>query len=70
MLSNKQQRIKINNVLSSWKNLIQGVIQGFILGLVLFKMYLNDLFSHKRYRYSLQKVLNSLEKNSELKEAF
>ena len=43
-LSNRKQRIKINIVLSSWKDLILGVPQVSVLGLLLFKIYLNDLF--------------------------
>ena len=43
-LSNRKQRIKINNVFSSWKDLILGVPEGSVLGLLLFNVYLNDLF--------------------------
>ena len=43
-LSNRKQRIKINNVFSSWKDVILGVLQGSVLGLLLFNIYLNDLF--------------------------
>ena len=80
-LSNQKQRIKINNVFSSWKDLILGVPQGSFLGLLLFNIYLNDLFFFLKdvsicnfangttiyiSDESLENVLKSLEKNSML----
>ena len=80
-LSNRKQRIKMNNVFSSWKDLVLGVPQESVLRSLLFNIYLNDLFfllkdvgkcnfANDTTTYisdkSLENVLKSLEKNSML----
>ena len=43
-LSDRSQRTKINKSFSSWSALLTGVPQGSVLGLILFNIYLNDIF--------------------------
>ena len=43
-LSNRWHRTKVNKQFSSWQELTQGVSQESVLGLLLFNIYLNDLF--------------------------
>ena len=35
------QRVKINTTFSSWTQLLQGVLQGSVLGPILFNIYIN-----------------------------
>ena len=43
-LDNRKQRVRVNSNFSSWQEIITGVPQGFILGSLLFNIFVNDLF--------------------------
>ena len=43
LVNGKRQHVVINGVSSSWGNVISGVSQGFVLGSLLFFIYINDI---------------------------
>ena len=43
-LSNRKQRTKVNRAYSSWLEIVFGVPQGFIVGPLMFNIFLADLF--------------------------
>ena len=46
-LSHRKLKIKINKTFSNWTNILHGVPQGFILGPLIFNVFLCDLFLFK-----------------------
>ena len=63
-LSNRCQRVKLNNITSGWQNIPSGVPQGSILGPTVFNLFMNDVFYHMKSESSF--LYNYADDNSVL----
>ena len=45
-LSDRCQRVRVNNITSNWRDIPSGVPQGSILGPTVFNLFMNDVFYH------------------------
>jgi hypothetical protein len=61
-LSNRSQRVKVDNERSPWMPIVKGVPQGSVLGPAMFNIFVNDIFSAVKhcsiYNYADDNVLS------------
>ena len=69
-LSDRKQRVKINNSYSSWREILYGVPQGSILGPLLFNIFICDMFyfleNHELANYADDSTPYSAKRNHKL----
>ena len=56
-LTGRQQRVILNGQTSSWKNILAGVLQVFVLEPLQFLIYINDLSNGIEY---MRKILEEI----------
>ena len=66
-IKGRHQRVKMNTLFSSWKELLAGVAQGFVLGPLLFNLFINGLIffidKSKIYNYADDNTLSVADTN-------
>ena len=68
-LKRRKQNVKIDDILSTFQSLISGVLQGSILGPILFNIFLNDLLTtlenSETYNFADDNTTSSISKEKQ-----